>query len=253
MRLEVAVLGLGEAGGTIGSGFAVAGCTVRGWDPVLASTAADVDRADTPVEAVAGADLVLSLTTAVHAVDAAASVALSLTAGQTYADLNTTAPALKRDVAALVGPSGAAFADVALLGPVPTRGVGTPAIASGDGAERFAELVRPYGMPVEIVGGEPGDAAGLKLLRSVFMKGLAASVLESIEAAKLRGAEPWLRREIADVLGESLLERLLTGTATHAGRRVDEMEAAAAYLEELGVEPRVSRAAAEWLATLVLP
>ena len=27
---------------------------------------------------------------------------------------------------------------------------------------------------------------------------------------------------------------------THAERRLDEMEAAAAYLEELGVEPRVS-------------
>ena len=68
-------------------------------------------------------------------------------------------------------------------------------------AERFAELVRPFGMPVEVVGSEPGDAAGLKLLRSVFMKGLAASVLESIEGAKMRGADGWLRREIADVSG----------------------------------------------------
>ena len=30
-------------------------------------------------------------------------------------------------------------------------------------------------MPVEVVGSRPGDAAGLKLLRSVFMKGLAAA------------------------------------------------------------------------------
>ena len=67
---------------------------------------------------------------------------------------------------------------------MPDRGVGTPALASGDGAERFAELVRPFGMPVEVVGSEPGDAAGLKLLRSVFMKGLAASVLESIEGGE---------------------------------------------------------------------
>ena len=105
-------------------------------------------------------------------------------------------------------------------------------------------------MPVEVVGSEPGDAAGLKLVRSVFMKGLAASVLESVEAAKRRGAEPWLRGEIADVIGEPLLERLVSGTVTHAARRLDEMEAAAAYLEELGVEPRISRAAAEWLEAL---
>jgi 3-hydroxyisobutyrate dehydrogenase-like beta-hydroxyacid dehydrogenase len=251
VTLELAVLGLGEAGGTIGSGFAAAGCRVRGWDPV-ASAAGDVEQVDTPADAVAGAHLVLSLTTAAHALEAATSVASLLTAGQTYADLNTTAPALKRDVAAVIARTGARFADVALLGPVPTRGVGTPTLASGDGAERFAELVRPFGMPVEIVGSESGDAAGLKLLRSVFMKGLAASVLESVEAATVCGADDWLRREIADVLGEPLVERLLSGTLTHAERRLHEMEDAAAYLEQLGVEPRVSRAAAAWLETLVL-
>ena len=95
-------------------------------------------------------------------------------------------------------------------------------------------------MPVEVVGDEPGDAAGLKLLRSVFMKGLAASVFESMEAARVRGADEWLRGEIVDVLGEPLVERFLTGTVAHAERRVDEMEAAAAYLDELGVEAYVT-------------
>ena len=39
--------------------------------------------------------------------------------GQLYADLNTTSPALKRDVAAVVHPTGAGFTDVALLGTCP--------------------------------------------------------------------------------------------------------------------------------------
>jgi 3-hydroxyisobutyrate dehydrogenase-like beta-hydroxyacid dehydrogenase len=250
VTVRVAVLGLGEAGGTIASALADAGCSVRGWDPVGAARPPGVNRTETPSEAVADADLVMSLTTAAHALDAAASVASALATDQTYADLNTTAPALKREVAALIGHAGARFADVALLGPVPMRGVGTPALASGDGAVRFAELVRPFGMPVDVVGAEPGDAAGLKLLRSVFMKGLAASVVESLEGAKVRGVDDWLRREIADVLGEPLLERLLAGTVMHAERRLDEMESAAAYLTELGVEPLVSRAAAEWLREL---
>ena len=249
MTLRIAVLGLGEAGGAIASGLSAARCAVRGWDPVDTALAG-VERAAGPAEAVSGVDLVLSLTAAAHALEAATGVAPSLGAAQLYADLNTTAPALKRELAALIEATGAAFADVALLGPVPARGVGTPALASGRGAERFAELVRPLGMPVEVVGEEPGDAAGLKLIRSVFMKGLAASVLESVEAAKRRGAEAWLRREIADVVGQPLLERLLSGSVTHAARRREEMEAAAAYLEELGVEPRVSRAAAAWLDQL---
>jgi hypothetical protein len=90
----------------------------------------------------------------------------------------------------------------------------------------------------------------LKLLRSVFMKGLAAAVLESVEAARRRGADDWLRGEIAEVVGEPLLERLLSGSVTHAERRQDEMDAAAAYLDELGVEPRVAAAAAGWLRQL---
>ena len=250
MSLQVAVLGLGEAGGTVAAGLAAEGCVVRAWDPVAGSPSGHVELTGTPAEAVSGAALVLSLATAAHAVEAAAGVASFIAADQLYADLNTAAPSLKRDVAAVIAPTGAGFADVALLGTVPALGVRTPALASGGGAVRFAELVRQFGMPVEVVGEEAGDAAGLKLLRSVFMKGVAAAALESVAGAQARGADAWLRRQLAEVLGEPLLERLLAGSVTHAERRVDEMEAAAAYLQELGVEPRVSRAAAGWLGQL---
>jgi len=250
VTLAVAVLGLGEAGATIATGLAAAGCGVRGWDPDAARVADGVDRVASPTDAVDGAALVLSLATAAHALAAATSVVTTLAEGQLYADLNTTSPALKREIADAVAPTGAAFADVALLGSVPAQGVSTPALVSGEGAERFAQLLRPLGMPVEVVGSEPGEAAGLKLIRSVFMKGVAAAVLESVEAAGRRGAEEWLRGEIADVIGEPLLERLLSGSLTHAERRHDEMTAAAAYLEELGVEPRIAQAAATWLRQL---
>ena len=105
-------------------------------------------------------------------------------------------------------------------------------------------------MPVELVGLRPGDAAGLKLLRSVFMKGIAAAALESLAAADAAGVEQHVRADLAAVLGEPLLDRLLTGSRTHAARRVDEMRAAAAYVEELGVEPRIAAAAAAWLEQL---
>ena len=105
-------------------------------------------------------------------------------------------------------------------------------------------------MPVEVVGPRPGDAAGLKLLRSVFMKGMAAAALESLAAARAAGVEDQVRADIAGVIGETLVERLLTGSRTHAARRVDEMQAAAAYVAELGVQPRIAAAAAAVLADL---
>jgi 3-hydroxyisobutyrate dehydrogenase-like beta-hydroxyacid dehydrogenase len=243
--MQVAVLGLGEAGGLIAADLVAAGCTVRAWDPVQRPDG--IPLADSDVAAVRGAAVVLSLTTAAYALDAAASVAAALAPETLYADLNTSAPALKRELAAMLP---VAFADVALVGVVPSLGLEVPALASGAGAERFAELFRPLGMPVEVVGERPGDAAGLKLLRSIFMKGIAAAAIEALEAASAAGVEPHVRADIAGVLGEPLLERLLEGSRAHAERRVDEMRAAAAYAEELGVEPRVALAAAAWLEQL---
>jgi 3-hydroxyisobutyrate dehydrogenase-like beta-hydroxyacid dehydrogenase len=243
--MEVAVLGLGEAGARIASDLVAAGCSVRAWDP--ARVPEGLPNAASDLEAVTNADVVVSLTTAAYALAAAQNVAGVLAPGAIYADLNTSAPQLKRELAdALPVP----FADVALIGAVPNLGLKIPALASGAGAERFAELFRPLGMPVEVVGERPGDAAGLKLLRSVFMKGLAAIAIESLEAARAAGVEERVRGDITGVIGEPLLERLLTGTQEHAARRVEEMRATAAYVEELGVEPRMATAAAEWLVQI---
>ena len=243
--MDVAVLGLGEAGGRIAADLAAAGCTVRGWDP--ARRAVGIDNADSDLAAVRGADVVLSLNSAAVALDAAAHVVEALGGETLYADLNTASPQLKRELAAALPVQ---FADVALVGVVPSSGLATPALASGAGAERFAELFRPLGMPVDVVSPHPGDAAGLKLLRSVFMKGMAAAAIESLEAARAAGVEDRVHADLAAVIGEPLLERLLSGSRLHAVRRVEEMRAATAYLMELGVQPRVAFAAAELLADL---
>lgn len=248
--LPVAVLGLGEAGGRIAADLVAAGAAVHGYDPVAVSTPEGVVRAPDPMLAVRSATVVLCITTAPAALDAAESVLPGLRPGVVYADLNTASPKLKREVAALVARAGARFADVALLGPVPARGLGTPALASGDGAHAFADVVAPFGMQVDVVSERAGDAATLKLLRSVFMKGLAASAIESLRAAEAAGHADWLERELAAVLGEPLLERLLEGSRTHAARRVDEMEAARDLLLELGIEPRIAAASASLLAEL---
>lgn len=246
----VAVLGLGEAGSRLAADLFATEADVRGYDPVIAATPEGVVRAPDPIAAVSGVALVLVLTTASAALSTAESVLLGLRPGTVYADLNTAAPALKRELAALVNGVGARFADVALLGPVPARGLGTPALASGDGARAFADVFVPLGMPVEVVSERAGDAATLKLLRSVFMKGLAASAIESLRAAEAAGHSEWLRAELAGVIGEPLLERLLEGSRKHAARRVDEMEAARELLLELGIEPRIATASAVLLAEL---
>ena len=238
----VAVLGLGEAGWRLALDLASAGVDVCGYDPATGSEASGVARAPDPQAAVAGRDVVLSVNSAAVARDVAAAALPALGRGAVYADLNTAAPALKRELAELLAGSAGRFVDVALLGPVPARGLCTPVLASGPGADAFADAFRPLGMPVDVVSGTAGDAARRKLLRSVFMKGLAAAAIESMEAGEAAGEADWLRAELAGVIGEPLLDRLLEGSRTHAARRIDELRAAGELLAELGVEPRVTGA-----------
>ena len=252
-KLCVAILGLGEAGARFAADLAAGGVDVRAWDPDPARLSPGARAADGPAGAVAGCDVVLSLNNGSVAVDAAREALPGLSPGAVYADLNTAPPQVKRAVADVIALSGALFADVALLGPVPLHGLGVPAFASGDGAEEFARRLRPLGMRVEAIEGPAGAAAARKLVRSVFMKGLAAAAVESLRAAEAAGCGEWLRADLARVLdgpGEPLLERLLDGSRRHAVRREAEMQAALELLEELGVEPRVTVAARGWLEEL---
>jgi hypothetical protein len=118
-------------------------------------------------------------------------------------------------------------------------------LASGDGAEHYAEMLTPLGAGIEVLAGPAGLAATRKLLRSVFYKGMAAAIVEALEAARAAGYEQWLRENIAAELAAAdarTVERIIDGTSRHAVRRTAEMAAAADMLTELGVQPIMAHA-----------
>jgi 3-hydroxyisobutyrate dehydrogenase len=240
-----AVIGLGEAGAKYAAALLEQGHSVIGFDPGPPPTPPGVRRADTAADAVRGADLILVLTAAKGARPVAESVKSMLTPGACYADFTSSSPAAMRDIAALVEQAGAQFCDVAILGPVSWHGAQTPLMLAGRGASRIAELATGWRAPVEIVGGPPGSAMAHKLLRSVLMKGLAGVVTEAVIAGTAAGYEPWIRDQIAAQLagdGHAVIDRLLTGTRTHAERRAQEMHDTAEYLAELGVPAELTQA-----------
>jgi len=239
------VIGLGEAGATYAAALTAAGHKVTGFDPVAPTTPAGVARAATAPEACEGADIVLVMTGAAAARNVAQECLPALPAGSCYADFTSSSPAVMRELGQL--PSNADFADVAILGPVAALGEKTPLMVSGPGAHAVADLLRPLGMDVEIAEGEPGAAMAHKLLRSVLMKGLAAVVVEAVNAGKAAGLEEWIRSQIANQLagdGQAVIDRFLAGTAKHALRRSKEMQDTANYLSELGVPADMTSASA---------
>ncbi|HEX3648821.1 MAG TPA: DUF1932 domain-containing protein [Pseudonocardiaceae bacterium] len=250
--LRVAVLGLGEAGGELARDLVAAGVDVRGYDP-LDIHVPGVARCDSESHAAHGAAVILSVNSAAAAVDALRAGLPGVSATAIWADLNTSGGRIKRDLAEACADAGVAFADVAMMAPVPGRGLRVPMLVSGDGAAAFTETFRALGGDVAVLPGPPGSASDRKLVRSVFFKGMAAAVVEALAASRAAGCEDWLRRNISEELAKadaSTVDRLEHGTYQHARRRAAEMTAATDMLADLGVPARISAATAELLTAL---
>ena len=124
----------------------------------------------------------------------------------------------------------APFVDAAVMDPVPINGIKVLTVASGSHAEQFRAALEPYGMNIQVVGENPGAASAMKLLRSVCMKGLAALLLESLEAAQRYGIANVLAADMARSINdrpfEQVIKRFVCGTAIHSERRIHEVSQA---------------------------
>ncbi|GAA2854821.1 hypothetical protein Acy02nite_73630 [Actinoplanes cyaneus] len=247
----ISVLGLGEAGSLIAADLVAAGATVRGFDPRVAPPSG-VIAAGSDADAVRGAGVILSVTSAADAVEALRASLSACEPGAIWADCNTAAPGLKQRLSTEA--AGAVdVVDVALMSPVPGNGLRTPMTMSGPAAARLAGILTDLGADVVVLDGPPGTAATRKLLRSVFYKGMAAAVVEALAAAEAAGLSGWLRGTIAAEFVKAdaaTLDRLVDGSKKHAVRRREEMAAATELLTALGVTPRIAPAARDLLADL---
>ncbi|RBY97610.1 NAD(P)-dependent oxidoreductase [Blastococcus sp. TF02-8] len=251
MSARIALLGLGEAGALIAADLVAAGADVRGYDPKGVAVEG-VQARGSEAEAVADAELVLSVNSSHDALTALTNALPGLRPGTVWGELNTASPGVKAAVAEAAG-EGVDVVDVALMAPVPGKGLRTPMLVSGPAAQRYADLLSPLGAEVTVQPGPVGEAISRKLLRSVFYKGLAAAVVEALAAGEAAGCADWLRGNIsAELAGfdDRTIDRLVEGTHRHARRRADEMAAATEQLGELGVTPRVAAAARDLLAEL---
>ena len=125
-------------------------------------------------------------------------------------------------------------------------------LACGDGAARFAELLTPLGTPITVLDEPAGQAATQKLVRSIFYKGLAAVVIETLNAAEKLDLVAYAREQMMTILkDEDMIDRFVSGSKIHARRRIHEMEAVIEMLQGLDVAPHTSEAARRNLEDLL--
>jgi len=204
-------------------------------------------------------DIMMSAVTANQAAIAAEQNAPFLTANHIYADLNSVSPGLKQSIARIIEASGARFAEIAMMAPVPPYGQKVPMLAGGAGAPEFVEKLAPFGISAEIVSREVGTAAATKMFRSIMVKGMEALITECVLGATRYNADERVFASLTETFPgidwKQLADYMVGRVVVHGERRAREMEEVAATLREIDIEPIMAEAIVrrmDWSAELGL-
>jgi 3-hydroxyisobutyrate dehydrogenase-like beta-hydroxyacid dehydrogenase len=253
----VAIVSAGFMGAGLGGALRAGGArvvvTLDGRSARTRRLAADagLDVVPSLLEAVAAADVILSVTPPGQAVAAARAIAAArarvATAGdqQVVADLNAVSPGTMRRVAAELGDAGggdAGVVDGSISGPPPSVEPGARVYLAGPRAAVVAEL--PWHGLVEpvVLGDRLGDASALKMCTGSVYKGLIALVTQAMRTA---GAYGVLDRVVEDLAHNGLARTAgVAQSATKARRYVDEMREVAATQATAGLSPDLFAAVA---------
>lgn len=251
--VRLLVVGFGAAGRVYCEAFAKAGAKVTAVDPALNETAMEaagrlgIDTSHTLPGTLYDVDLVVVLTPASVSLRIEAAIA-ERPGGCPVLDLTSSTPEAMRAAQELLGDR---LVDGTVMGAVGLGGVATPMILAGKKAEAVADILAALGCRITCLDGAPGDASTLKLLRSLFMKGLEALVVETqLAAAALDQSEnlPLALSDLSEVDINAFLAEMLRTHPKHAARRHVEIAAASDLMEKAGMRPIMADAASSLFA-----
>jgi 3-hydroxyisobutyrate dehydrogenase-like beta-hydroxyacid dehydrogenase len=261
---QVTFIGFGEAGQSFAGGWDLERLwTVRVFDIKMQQegtrakllddcTRCGVTGAESLTQALAHADIVISVVTADQALTVAREAAADLPVGALYLDLNSVAPETKRASMALIKAAGGRYADVAVMAPVDPLGLRVPVLISGENASAAADAMQSLGFNPRIVDGDVGVASSIKMIRSIMVKGIEALTAECMLSAFSAGVQDeviasldaswpgadWARR------ADYNLDRMMI----HGLRRAEEMKAARETAIGLGLSGEMAAATIGWQA-----
>lgn len=208
-----------------------------------------VRLAGSPAEALKGADWIISAVTADQSLRAVEAAAPHLVQSQVLFDINSVSPGRKRETARLVEGAGGAYVDMAVMAPVHPRGHATPVLLAGSEAERLAPELAALGFDLDVVGPEPGAATAIKMVRSLFVKGLEAITVEALVAASASGCfdrvYASLSKSYPGLGWPDCATYNFERTLRHGARRAAEMRESAATLDALGLVGGLAASVAE--------
>ncbi|GAB2966905.1 NAD(P)-dependent oxidoreductase [Amycolatopsis acidiphila] len=193
----VAVLGTGIMGGPMAANLAAAGLKVRAWNRSRekAEQVDGAEVADTPADAVAGADFVLTMLADGPTVHEVAGGALEAVPGDAvWLQTSTVGVEWTGKLAALAEKAGVAFVDAPVLGTKqPAEQGKLVVLASGPDElkDRCAPVFDAIGGRTMWVG-PAGAGSKLKLVANAWVLALTNATAESVSLAEQLGVDPEL-------------------------------------------------------------
>ena len=248
---RISFIGFGEAGQAIAAGLREDGLErIAAWDILFphadgaklkaAGEKQGIRLAGSAAEAVRDADIVIAAVTVASSLEAAQAAAPHLNGAPYYLDINSVSPGRKQATAKLLGDN-ARYVDVAVVAAIHPRRHKTPMLLAGPHAQSAAALLGELGMATTIAGDTIGAAAGIKMIRSVMIKGIEALSFECFIAASRAGVleevTASLKNNYAGIDWAKMSEYNVERMASHGARRAAEMEESAATLRELCIDP----------------
>ena len=217
---------------------------------------AGVQLVESPEDLVASCDLIIMATPGSASVSVAESLSPFVTESHLCVDLAAATPKVKARGGELrSAPSRALVADGAIMSSPLEDGHRILILASGPGAQQFADTLVPWGMRIRVVGEKLGAATGIKTLRTVFMKGIEALMIECALGSGRYGIQDEVFGSIAEWMDQrpfmTTANLLMVTDAIHAKRRANETDMSVEALLEAGIDPIMTRATAErlhWVA-----
>lgn len=265
--MQLGFIGFGEASFELAKGLKDEGVEkIKAYDPLWnhdnyreilsnKAEAAQVILTESQQGTVREADLVIVAVPANHAVEVSKELESILPEGLLYIDVTAASPDDKKIIANNVSHAGCKFVDAAMMGSLPLFKHKVPILASGEGADNFISSMTPYQMKITKVNNIPGDATAVKLIRSIYMKGVVGLYLELLQSAHKFGIEDYVIDSLNETINgktfEETMNRLVTGTSIHALRRSIELEGTISMLDSVGIDSSMTKAAKKKIESLV--
>jgi len=152
-----------------------------------------------------------------------------------FIDLNNISPQTTKKIATFLGEnnSNSDFVDGVIIGKVSSNN--STLLVSGKNSDKIA-ILNDYGLNVKVISQKIGDASTIKMLRSIYTKGITAIIHETFRAAEQLDLSNELFETIATTEGENFYfqtKSRLNSLATSKSRKFEEMNEVLDFLKSI--------------------